>query len=237
MGYKKLECYKNCQNCPSFNKSVFSDSDPIFLEEMQEHKTSTFFKKGQTLFLEGNPSFGLYCVGQGAVKVSKVGGEGKESIVRIASGGETVGHRSIFANGPYQATATSLLESHICFIDKGHVLKMAAENPKFASQMLKVMAKSLGISESRLADFSQKNVRERVAGLLLFLNDCYGIETDEGPLIDIKLTREEMGALAGTATETLIRYISELKDEKIVEQMGKKLVIKKMDQLEEFAGI
>ncbi len=75
--------------------------DRLGLDLLSKNKTPNTYRKGQTLFMQGNPSFGLYCIGKGNVKVLIVNNEGKESIVRIASPGSIVGHRSIFAHQPY----------------------------------------------------------------------------------------------------------------------------------------
>jgi CRP-like cAMP-binding protein len=241
MQRKKLECYKNCKTCPAFKDSVFNDCDDQFLDELEKHKNSNLFQKGQTLFIDGGPSFGVYCVGHGNIKVTKMSNDGKESIVRIATHGNIVGHRSVFAGNSYHATATSINESHVCFIDKEYILKMAKTNPGMAFKFLRIISTDLGLSESRLADFSHKNVRERVAGLFIYLAKKFGHEVEldnnkTGNVIDIKLSREEMASLIGTATETLIRFISEFKEEGILTQEKKSITIIDMDKLEDFYG-
>ena len=79
--------------------------------------------------------------------------------------------------------------------------------------------------EDKLTDATQKTIRERLAFALLKLSDNYGVEGGEISKIDIALTREELAGLVGTATETVIRLLSEFKKDTLIEFEGKKIVI------------
>ena len=82
-----------------------------------------------------------------------------------------------------------------------------------------------------MASFSQKNVREKLSELFLILKDSHGSMENGKIKLNIKLTREEMASLIGTATETLIRILSEFKSEGIIEQNGKTLLITDEEKL------
>lgn len=86
-----------CENCQSKDKGIFCELEQIALDDVGKHKVMNTYKKGHTLFFQGNPPFGLYCISNGKIKVSKVGNDGKESIVRIAAAGDVLGHRSLFS--------------------------------------------------------------------------------------------------------------------------------------------
>lgn len=74
--------------------------------------------------------------------------------------------------------------------------------------------------------------------MLLLLKDSYGVDKGNGEtLIDLRLTRDELAAIVGTATETAIRFVSELKEEKVISQDGKKIIILDEDKLIELANI
>lgn len=234
---KKQNEFIHCEQCPSKGKGVFCELETMALDDLSHQKITNVFKKGQTLFMEGNPPYGLYCVSEGNIKITKMGADGKDTIVRIATAGDVIGHRSIFTDQHYKATATALDDSQVCFIDKKYILKMVQNEPTVACNLISRLGRDLGASEDKLASFSQKNVRERVCELLLLLKESHGKVHENGIRIDIKLTREEMASLVGTATETLIRIISELKEEKIVEQQGKSIVIIDEKRLLEFANI
>lgn len=228
----------HCENCPSRGKGIFCELKSNELSEVSDHKIENNYKKGQTLFVQGNPPFGIYCVSKGNIKVSQMGEDGKEAIVRIATAGDILGHRSIFTDQYYHATATAIEDSHVCFLDKKYILKLVQEKPSVAYNLIGKLGRDLGAAEHRISGFYQKNVRERLSELLLLLKESHGVEELDGKWrLDIKLTREEMASIIGTASETLIRFMSELKSEGYIEQTGKTIYIVNEEGLIDFANI
>lgn len=228
----------NCDNCGSRDKGIFCDLEHGILADVSHHKVMNSYKKGQTIFYQGNPPFGLYCISTGKIKVSKIGGDGKESIVRIAGPGDVLGHRSLFSKESYTATATVLEDASICFLDKNYIYSAIKANPSIAMNMIEKLSKEMGAAESKSAAMSQKNVRERLAELFLNFTKNYGIEEADGRIrLDIKLSRDEIASIVGTAHETIIRMISEFKEEGILEQEGKVIFIKDEEKLLEFANL
>ena len=97
--------------------------------------------------------------------------------------------------------------------------------------LMSKISTDLETCETRLAGLSYKNVREKLAGVLLDLIKSHG-RAENGQLrIDLKLTRQELASLIGTATETLIRVLSEFKEEGLVELQGKNIYILNLDKL------
>lgn len=227
-----------CETCPSRGQGIFCELERESLKDVSDHKVVNTYKKGQTLFVQGNPPYGMYCVSEGNIKITQVGSDGKESIVRIASPGDVLGHRSIFTDQFYNATATAIEECSVCFIDKKYILKLVQEKPSVACNLIAKLGRDLGAAEQRVSSFYQKNVRERLAELLLLLKQSHGVTEESGRIkLNIKLTREEMASIIGTASETLIRFMSELKSEGFIEQEGKTIFITNEEGLIDFANI
>ncbi len=228
----------SCDKCHSVEKGIFCDLEQAALAEVSHNKVMNSYKKGQTIFFQGNPPFGLYCIAQGKIKVSKVGNDGKESIVRIAGPGDVLGHRSLFSKESYSATATVIEDAAICFLDKNYIYGALKTDPTIALNLIQKLSKDMGAAESRNASLSQKSARERLAELLLTFMKNYGQdETDGRVRLDIKLNRDEIASIVGTAHETIIRLISEFKDEGILEQEGKTIFILDDEKLLEFANL
>lgn len=228
----------HCADCTSLCDGIFNQLGQEVLDNISEHKVSNTFKKGQTLFMQGNPPFGMYCIKSGIVKVTQTGPDGKESIVRLAKGGDTIGHRSLFSEEYYKATATAVEETKVCFYDKKYIQKLVKEEASVAYNLIAKLGRDLGSSEHKVTSLSQKSVRERLAELLLVLKEGYGEKLEDGRIkLNIKLTREEMASIVGTASETLIRFFTEFKQEHIIEQEGKVIFITDMEKLVEFSGM
>lgn len=227
----------SCENCQCKNKGIFCDLDHNELAIVGQNKIMNSYKKGQTVFFQGNPTFGLYCINSGKIKLSKIGPDGKESIIRIAGPGDVLGHRSLFSNEKFTATATVLEDSAICFLDKKFIFKAIQQDPSISLHLIEKLSRDMGKAEDRAASMAQKNVRERLAELLLMLKNSYGIKEDNRWKLEIKLTREEMASMIGTANETIIRFISEFKEDGLLEQEGKTIFILDEDGLVEIANL
>lgn len=227
----------SCDLCPSKDKGIFCNLEKHTINDISINKVMNVYKKGQTIFYQGNPPFGLYCVSSGKIKISKMGNDGKESIVRIAGPGDVLGHRSLFSNENYTSTATVIEEATVCFLDKQYIYTSLQNNSKMAMNLIEKLSKEMNAAESKNASMSQKSARERLSELLLEFMKTYGVEENNRIRLNIKLNRDEIASMVGTAHETIIRLISELKQEGILEQEGKVIFIKDQKKLAQFANV
>ncbi len=215
----------SCTICPGQEHSLFSDLPREDLEILSQHKTCIRYKKGQTLFYEGTRPMGLFCINSGKVKVYKISSEGKEQILKLAKPGDFLGYRALISEEFYNSSATVIEEGAICYIPKADFLSILQKNPAFFRKMAKRVAHELGLMEQKLVTIAQKSVRERLAATLIMLKETYGMEGGESDLIDIALSREDLANIIGTATETVIRLLSEFKNQKLISLQGKKIKV------------
>lgn len=227
----------DCSHCHSRTKGIFCELEELSLSEVSQNKIMNTFKKGHDIFLQGNPPFGLYCINSGKIKVTKTGNDGKEVIIRIAGPGDVLGHRSLFSQENYSATATTLEETTLCFIDKKFIFSAIKKEPTVALNLIQRLSREMGNAESKSASMSQKSVKERLAELLLTLETSYGVQEGSRTKLDIKLTREEMGSMIGTSVETVIRFMTELKEDGWIEQEGKTIYILDQQALVDCANL
>ena len=186
---------------------------------MSACKTSKIIKKGQPLFLEGEYINGVYCIKDGVCKVSKMSDNGKNQIVNLIKRGDLIGERSLISNEVSNLNAYALNDMEVCFIPKEEIIKDLEKNPEFTMDVLKTMAISLKNADNLIVDMAQKNVKQRLAETLLHLQKRFGKDNDG--FIDINLSREDISNIIGTATESAIRLLSDLKKKNIIEFKGK----------------
>lgn len=228
----------SCENCPSHSTGIFCDLATSELADVAKHKVMNRYKKGQTLFVQGTHPFGIYCISTGNIKLTKSDASGKESIVRLVGKGDVLGHRSLFTDDQYGATATALEDTEVCFLDKKYILEVIEKEPSVSLSIINKLSRDMGAAEEKISSYHQKNVRERLAELILMLKQTHGESLDDGRIkINLRLTREEMATMIGTANETLIRFITEFKDEGLIEQEGKVIFIKNEEKLLEWANL
>lgn len=223
----------DCTHCENKHKSIFCKLEEESLQQVSDQKIMNSFKRGQVLFNEGNPAFGVYCISSGKVKLTKLSETGKETLLAISGPGDIVGFQHIVKSGVNDVTATALEETRVCFIDREFLNKKVQEESSCAMELLSHLAKDVAHMQERMANFTHKNVRERVAYLLVDLANTYGTETGHGIRLGIQLSRDEMASMLGIASETLIRELSILKEEGIIEQDGKTIVLNRKKVLED----
>lgn len=211
----------SCATCGARHKSVFCSLDSNQLKEVDKHKSCDFFSKGEVIFSEGNYSRGLYCVSKGKVKMSKMGPSGKEQIVRFATDGDIMGYNSMLSKKSLGSTAIALEDSSICFIPSALFFEIIKTEPKFSLKMLELTAKNWNEASRLITDMAQKTTRERLAEMLLWLKETFGLDEDD--CIDVQLSREEIANMVGTATEAVIRLLSEFKKAKLIALEGKRI--------------
>ncbi len=213
----------NCMNCVKKEFSTFSNIDSTTLTEMTDVKTCAFFKKGQIMMHEGSRPNGVYCIYSGKAKLFRLGTEGKEQIIRFAKEGDLIGYRALLSSEQLSASIQVLEDTHACFIPRSEMFKMIEINSKFSLEVMKMACHELGEAGRLITNLAQKTVRERLAEVLLLLVSTFG--TDENGNIDVSLTREEIANIVGTATESVIRLLSEFKDDEYIVLKGRKIKI------------
>lgn len=224
MNKRKEHSHLDCHHCDSRFKSVFCDLAGEELDALNNHKSCSSVKKGQVIFNEGFHPHGIYCVNTGKIKVSQMGDAGREHIVRLAKEGDILGYRAILSGDKYSCSAIALDDCSICFIPKEVFLGMVQRDVSLSMSMMRLLSENLRQAETRITEMAQKPVRERLAESILFLKETYGFE--EGTqVLNVTMSREELANMTGTATETAIRLLSELKADGIIELSGKKIGI------------
>lgn len=226
----------DCQNCKARFRSVFCDLQDLQLRELSLNKGCTQFKKGQVVFHEGMRPSGLFCINSGKVKLSKMGSEGKEQIVRLARSGDILGYRSLLSGDHYSLTAYALEDSNICFIPKSTFFNVLNQDVNLSMQMMKLLSSDLKHAEEKITELAQKPVRERLAEALLFIKETYGY-TEDGITLNVSLTREDIANVVGTATETAIRLLSEFNQDEIIKLNGRKISIIDSERLIKTANL
>ncbi|MCK9481218.1 MAG: Crp/Fnr family transcriptional regulator [Bacteroidia bacterium] len=227
---------KNCTICGHRSHSVFCNSSGDNISEISDGKVTSMYKKGQYLFYEGAHPHGLFCISEGKIKLSQIGDEGKETIVRLAKSGDIIGYKALLGGNRYTASAITLEDSIVCFIPKETFFNVLKKDPDLSLSLLSLLSSELHNAENKIVQLAQKPVRERLAEALLFLRETYGSEED-GSTINVQLSREEIANIVGTATESTIRLLSEFKKDGMIDMVGKKIKVVDKDRLVKTANV
>jgi CRP-like cAMP-binding protein len=213
--------FVSCKQCSCLLISVFkhlNDSEHLLL---QNSISTNIYKKGDVLYREGSKILGCYCIMSGILKIYKMGSDGKSQIIAFAQRGDITGYRSVISNELACTTAEIIEEATICFIPSDIIFSLVKSNYNFALALMQLTCKELNQANIYIKDIAQKTVRERLSEILLMLYNTFGVDQDG--YLAITLTRQDLANIVGTATESVIRLLSDFKSDGIISLSGKKI--------------
>ena len=181
------------------------------------------YKKKQTIYTEGQHPNKLYYVESGKVKIYKTSDGGKELITSLLSAGDFFGHIPLLKNSVYEEFAETLEDASIRVIPKKEFENMITTNQEIALKVIKLLTNNIAEKEHQLVALAYHSLRKRVAEALLTLKKKYASSNEEQ--FSISISREDLANIAGTATESLIRTLSDFKNEKLIEIKDGKITI------------
>jgi CRP-like cAMP-binding protein len=205
------------------------------LNRLNFEKSCSSYRKGTIVYREGSRLTGFYCVTRGIIKVFKTGIDGKEQIIRFAKRGEIIAYRSLLSQELACTTAKVIEEAVLCHVPYQTLLYLIQNNWQFSHHMLQIVCRELREANDYITDIAQKSVRERLAEVLLLLKENFDL--DHQNTLQISLTREELANMVGTATESVIRLLSEFRQDNLIELQGRKIKFLNTSGLRKVAGI
>ncbi|MCP4310078.1 MAG: Crp/Fnr family transcriptional regulator [Bacteroidetes bacterium] len=225
----------SCDSCVIRTHTLFRHLTDEERQEIFLNKITETYKRGSIIYQEGDRMKGFFCVQKGIVKIYKTGFDGKEQIIRFAQTGDIIGYRSVVSSEPACTTSEVLEDGLLCHIPADILLALLKTNGEFAIELMKLTCKELGEANSYITDIAQKTVKGRLADILIHLDEEFA--SDEEGILNISLTREELSNIVGTATESIIRLLSEFKTKKLIELYGRKIKILDKPGLKYIAGL
>jgi len=178
------------------------------------------FRRGQTIFSEGDDGSGFYVVISGRVKIFKLSPEGKEQIFHILGPGEPFGEVAVFAGKNFPAYAEALGESRIFFFPRPAFVDLIKKNPSLALKMLAVLSRRLRKFATLVEDLSLKEVPGRLAAYLLFL----GERKKGNEELELDVSKNQLASLLGTIPETLSRILARMTREGFIKSSGQRRI-------------
>ena len=185
--------------------------------------------KKTTLYTEGKRPKYLFYLRSGKVKVFRQHEDGKEYIVSLYTAGDFIGYLPLLENKSYEDSAEILEEAEIVQIPREDFLQAVYNDMSIAGRFIKLIAQNVQEKEERLLNLAYGSLRKRVAKALIDIHQKFNKEaTDKSP---INISRDDLAHYVGTATESLIRTLSDFKSEKLIEIKEGKIIISNLEKL------
>lgn len=200
---------------------IFSELEDDELVEMARLCIEKHLSAGEFAFWEDDLPDWFYLLAKGKIKVIKHSSTGKDFIIAFFEPGEIFGEVAVFENRPYPASAQAVVDSVVLGIRREDFLKFLSRRPEVALRIINVLGERLRMASGRLRDLAGERVEQRLARTLLMLSSKLGPT--------LPFTRQDIADMAGTTTETAIRFLSNLNTRKITRSVRGKIII--LDEL------
>jgi DNA-binding response OmpR family regulator len=199
------------------------------LEKLTSETSISHFRKKQKIYAEGNHPHSLFYLNEGKVRTYKINEIGKELTINLFSPGDFFGYNALLENTPYQETAETMEDCNISLINREDFEILIHNNLEVARRFIKLLVQNVTEKENQLLNLAYNSLRKRVAEAIITLLNKFKIDGDEK--FEIQLSREDLARIAGTTTESLIRTISDFKNEKLISSESGSIHVLNEDKL------
>lgn len=208
-----IEMHKQCISIvPLFNHLSKAEMNEIVKETV-----SVTYKKGNTIFLAGQRSNGLYIVHKGRVKIYRLSEAGKEQLVRILGPGDFIGESSLFNETVHDSYAEAMEDVECCVMSRSDFQKFLLRFPTISLRMLAEFSSRLSQSEHQAASIALQSAETRIAMYIANLS-----EQMNSPKITLQMSRKDLASHLGTTPETVSRRLAQFEDAGWIRQSGQR---------------
>jgi len=198
------------------------------LDEIGAIAVEKTYRRGESIFMEGDEGNGFYIVAEGQVKIFKTSLEGKEQILHIYGPGNPFGEVPVFSGSRFPANAMALVKSRILFLPRDAFVHLIAEHPSLSMNMLGELSMRLREFTVQIENLSLKEVPSRLASYLTVLDKEQG-RTDR---VDLTISKGQLASLLGTIPETLSRIFSKMSAQNLIRVDGRQIHLLDIEGLE-----
>ena len=222
----------HCQNCAIKNiclTASLSDADLTRFDNIVQHPKA--LQKSDTLFYAAEKLSSVYAIRKGSIKTFNITHDGEEQITGFHHAGEILGIDAL-AHKKHHSFAKALETTEVCALPYEALDSLASKVPELHTQLMNVMSTEISKQYDLMMNLNQRTAKQKVAGFLLSLNN----KNEFSEVINLNMTRSEIGNYLGLALETVSRIFSKLKQKEIIDLNCKKVRILDIHKLKELAG-
>jgi CRP/FNR family transcriptional regulator len=225
-----------CATCAPIRSEAFCHLAQEHLERLDREKVVRLYRRGQTVFEQGDEPAFFHCIYSGCIKLFKMGSHGEEQVIRLLGGGDFMGFRAILAEENYAATAAAVEPSTLCCIPASTFLSLLGECPALSLYIMRTLARELRISEDQMLVRTQESVRQRTARFLLWAHERLGKAQDPSRPLALPVKRNEMAQVIVTSPETLSRTLRAFSEKGVIRLTRTEISITNLALLRNIAG-
>lgn len=189
------------------------------------------FARDSYVFFEGDAPEFLYVVWMGRVKLLRHSVDGRDVVLDVMGPGRLLGELAVFEGAPYSQTAQAMEDVALVSITRTDYLDLLQRYPPLALAVINELGRRLRVANDLVQSLAVDRVDRRIARALLRLALYNGLKTDEGLMIQMRLTRQDLADMTGTTVETAIRVMSRFRKQGWITIQRGRVIIKQPEQL------
>jgi CRP-like cAMP-binding protein len=223
----------SCVNCNKCNEriSILNGLTEEELNIINEKRHEVHFKIGENIIKQGTVSSNLIFLTSGMAKEYIEGYDSRNLILEIIKPWSIFGGTGIYVDMRYHYSVSALEEVTACFIDTSNFKKLIRINPDFTERFMNYCGTCSTNTFERFLSITQKQMHGRIADALIYLSEIiYNSRT-----FDMNLSRQDISEFSGMSKDSAIRILKDFESEGIIDVLGKKISINKMDLLKEIS--
>jgi len=223
--FKKAEALNKeyQKSIAGFNEFVSCVDGMQQLKKLSEERDVSSYKKKEFVYRESQYPKGLYLLLKGKLKTFRANDDGKEFITGLYKDGDFFGYLALLEESRYTDSAVAMEDAEVCLIPKEDFEALVYKNADVSRKFIRMLSDNLHEKETQLLKLAYNSVRKRIAESLVTLHDRY--KKDDDKQVNISITREDLANMVGTASETIIRTLSDFKEEKLIEVKGRDITV------------
>lgn len=198
------------------NAPLFSALANNQLAELATISRVVQLKKGETLFLAGEPADRLFVIASGTIRAFRVSTGGREQVIHVERTGATLAEVAIFDDGPYPATAGAEEDSVLLALDRIALKRFCFQYPEVAWSALRILAGRLRRHAELIDQLSLQDVLPRLARFLLDEAERSGLKAPDGIRITVSLNNQQLASRIGSVREVVSRLLTRLERERSI---------------------
>jgi CRP/FNR family transcriptional regulator, cyclic AMP receptor protein len=201
------------------------------IDELMAVAKRRTFRSGEVIFHRDDPGTVLYVIKEGKVKISLISAEGQEISLVVFGKGECFGEFAILDGLPRSADAIALERVECFTLQRSEFHKAIAKNPKIAIQVMEVLSKRIRTTNQMVEDLIFLDVYGRVAKKLLELADAHGTRVNDGILIEVRLTQQELASMVGASRESVNKVMGYFTEKNFISSDKHKITLHRLTDL------
>lgn len=171
------------------------------------------YSRRDTIIKQNSKTSHVLFIVSGMVKITKEMRKGKNLILKIEGSGNFIGLSSVFGNETFEYSVSAIEPTLVSFVDINIFKDIFLKNGALALEFINILSRNNLFNIDKLSSLLYKQLPGRVADIIIYFSEViYKSSTFSFPL-----TRQELAELAGTTKESLIRTLSEFKNDKIID--------------------